>query len=120
MLGIIMGFICAFLDFVWCCVVVCRALELGCHEGGAQAAVIIVRKAQVGYPCVWKDKKKGSWPFPKGGDGIFMQCEAPNGERVICFTALEKDGKGATVGGETVQLDVSEFALFQPLFGVAA
>ena len=46
--------------------------------------------------------------------------EAPNGERVICFTALEKDGKGATVVGETVQLDVSEFALFQPLFGVAA
>ena len=89
-------------------------------QGGAQSAVIIVRKAQVGYPCVWKDKKKGSWPFPKGGDGIFMQCEAPNGERVICFTALEKDGKGATVVGETVQLDVSEFALFQPLFGVSA
>ena len=92
----------------------CERLKKCIEQGGAQSAVIIVRKAQVGYPCVWKDKKKGSWPFPKGGDGIFMQCEAPNGERVICFTALEKDGKGATVVGETVQ-PTSEFAFFQPL-----
>ena len=82
----------------------------------AQSAMIVVRKGHVQFPCVWKDKPKGSWPCAEKKDGIFMQLEA-RGARALFFTELETAGKGGAYKvGETHQIDVEEFGLFPALF----
>ena len=43
-------------------------------EMGSQAAVIVTLRSKVGYPQVWKNKKKGVWKYGDS-DGIFLQLE---------------------------------------------
>ena len=91
---------------------------------------------------MWKGKEKGAWSLPEKQDGIFMQCEAPSAKgqaraprreppapphaharythgtqaaRCLFFTAL-KDGKAGRNIGETISLDIEQFALFPRLF----
>lgn len=92
---------------------------------------------------MWKGKEKGAWGLPEKQDGIFMQCEAPSAKgqaraprrepppapphaharcthgtqaaRCLFFTAL-KDGKAGRNIGETISLDIEQFALFPRLF----
>ena len=41
---------------------------------GAQAAVVVTLKSKVGYPQVWKNKKKGVWKYGDS-DGISLPLE---------------------------------------------
>jgi len=82
----------------------------------ARSAAIFVRKGAIEYPCVWKEKSKKQWAFDDKCDGVFMQCESST-DRVIYFTVLQEGRKGKRVIGETVQLDISDFALLPKLFG---
>jgi len=84
-------------------------------EHSSQSAMVIVRKSQVGFPCVWKDKPPGVWKFGID-DGIFMQLEAKGGARAMFFTQLKKGPKGALSFGETEQIDVNEFGLFPRIY----
>lgn len=79
----------------------------------AQAAAIVVRKSTIAYPCVWKGKSKDAWPLGEKDDGVFMQLESPT-TRMMFFTVL-KDKKSRAVG-DTIPLDIEQFALFPRLF----
>merc|ERR1719313_1241733 len=79
-------------------------------QSDAQAAVIVTPKSKIAYPCVWKNKKKGTWKFGDS-DGIFLQLEAPHNIRQMYFTELQTKGGQLTGVGETALLDVEEFEL---------
>ena len=83
---------------------------------GAQAAVVVTLKSKVGYPQVWKYKKKGVWKYGDS-DGIFLQLEAPSGLRQMYFTELKTKDDGELCGvGDTALLEISDFELFPRLF----
>lgn len=89
-------------------------------ETKAQSMMVVVRKSHLAYPCVWKGKSKKQWPYSDKQDGIFMQSEARNGQRVMFFTQLSvktnTGGKKCLMLGETAPIDVEDFALLPRIF----
>lgn len=88
-----------------------RQQAAGCS---AQAAVVVVRKSTISYPCVWKGKGKADWPVGEKDDGVFMQLESPK-MRMMFFTVLKEKGAKRSVG-DTIPLDAEQFSLFPRLF----
>eukprot|EP00308_Calcidiscus_leptoporus_P022413 CAMPEP_0119358834 /NCGR_PEP_ID=MMETSP1334-20130426/6910_1 /TAXON_ID=127549 /ORGANISM="Calcidiscus leptoporus, Strain RCC1130" /LENGTH=370 /DNA_ID=CAMNT_0007373393 /DNA_START=54 /DNA_END=1166 /DNA_ORIENTATION=- len=89
-----------------------RQQAAGCS---AQAAVVVVRKSTMAYPCVWKGKSKSEWPVGDKDDGVFMQLESPK-MRMMFFTVLKEKKSSSRAVGDTIPLDIEQFAIFPRLF----
>ncbi|XP_002993680.2 RNA polymerase II-associated protein 3 [Selaginella moellendorffii] len=82
-------------------------------DTASECACVVVSKASIAYPQVWKGQGSRKWKHTQS-DGFFVQLEAPSLRRAWFISSFVD--KGQTICRDIESLDIDLHAVMAPLF----